>query len=196
MSARSGKLATDRDGAPASDPELMRQLAQGQLGALGELYDRYQAPLRSFLARATKDAHDVDDLLHASFLTAAKCAPRYDGRASCRPWLIGIAAQLLRRRRRASSRFVEVLSALKGTLQPARDPRPVLQARTDIERALGGLSEAKRVTLLMAEVEGLSCDEIAQALDVPVGTVWTRLHAARRELRQAIESEQAGAGQP
>jgi RNA polymerase sigma factor (sigma-70 family) len=174
----------------------MRELSTGQLGALGELYDRYQAPLRGFLARATRDAHDVDDLVHATFLSAAQCAQRYDGRASCRPWLIGIAAQLLRRRRRASSRFVEILTALKGTLQPASDPQPALQARTDVERALGLLSEAKRITLLMAEIEGLSCDEIAQALEVPVGTVWTRLHAARRELRQTIGRERGGAHKP
>ena len=79
------------------DPALLRQLAAGQLGALGELYDRYQAPLRLFLRRATGDAHDTDDLLHATFLAAAASAERYDGRANCRPWLVGIAVQLLRR---------------------------------------------------------------------------------------------------
>lgn len=177
----------------ASDPELMRELGGGHLGALGELYDRYHAPLRTFLARATRDAHDVDDLVHATFLAAARCAPRYDGRASCRPWLIGIAAQLLRRRRRASGRLVEILASLKSTLQPAPDPQPALEARTDVERALGSLTEAKRIAVLMAEVEGLSCEEIAQALEVPIGTVWTRLHAARRELRQAIGGEREGA---
>jgi RNA polymerase sigma-70 factor (ECF subfamily) len=187
MIARGTRPALDRSAPPATDPELMQQLASGQLGALGELYDRYQAPLRRFIARATRDAHDVDDLLQATFLTAAKSAERYDGRASCRPWLVGIAAQLLRRRRQAFSRFVEILSVFKGTLQPASDPRPALQARSDIERALGQLSEAKRLTLLMAEVEGLTCPEIAEALAIPIGTVWTRLHAARRELRQALD---------
>jgi RNA polymerase sigma-70 factor (ECF subfamily) len=170
----------------------MQQLAAGQLGALGELYDRHQAPLRRFIGRATRDAHDVDDLVHGAFLAAAQCAQRYDGRASCRPWLIGIAAQLLRRRRRALSRFVIVLTTLRDSLQSASDPRPALQARTDVERALGGLSEPKRITLLMAEVEGLSCDEIARALEIPIGTVWTRLHAARRELRKAIDSQTGG----
>jgi RNA polymerase sigma-70 factor (ECF subfamily) len=185
MNARSNRQSAERAPA-ASDAELMRQLAAGQLGALGALYDRYQAAVRSFIARATRDAHDVDDLLHATFLSAAKCAQRYDGRACCRPWLIGIAAQLLRRRRRAVGRFVAVLSALKGSLQAESDPRPALQARSDVERALARISEAKRITLLMAEVEGLSCDEIAQALEIPIGTVWTRLHAARRELQRAI----------
>ena len=194
MSSRGSKA--QQDVLEASDAELMRQLATGQLGALGALYDRYQAPLRRFLARATQDAHDVDDLVHGAFLSAAQCAERYDGRDSCRPWLIGIAAQLLRRRRRASGRLVAVLTALKGTLQPASDPRPHLQARSDVEKALASLSEAKRITLLLAEVEGLSCEEIAQALEIPIGTVWTRLHAARRELRRAIEGERAGASRP
>lgn len=193
MIARGAKPAA-RETVATPDPELMQQLAAGQLGALGELYDRYQAPLRSFLARATRDAHDVDDLAHATFLAAAKSADRYDGRSSCRPWLIGIAAQLLRRRRHSFSRLVSVLAALQGTQSSATDPRPTLQARTDLERALAQLSEAKRLTLLMAEAEGLSCAEISTALDVPIGTVWTRLHAARRELRQALDAE--GAGKP
>jgi len=184
--------ALERELPPAaSDPELMSQLAQGQLGALGTLYDRYQAPLRSFIARATGDAHDVDDLLHGTFLAAAKSAERYDGRACCRPWLIGVAARLVRRRRRTFGRFLEILSALKGSAPAASDPRGHLQARGDVERALAALSEAKRVTVLMAEVEGLSCAEIAEALGIPLGTVWTRLHAARRELRAALGEGEA-----
>jgi RNA polymerase sigma factor (sigma-70 family) len=182
----SGPRSATRSAPPLSDPELLTRLAMGQLGALGDLYDRYQAPVRSFVARATGDAHDVDDLVHATFLAAAKSAERYDGRDNCRPWLVGIAAQLLRRRHQSLGRFVSVLTSLKHTLDPAADPRPALQARTDLERALARLSEAKRTTLLMAEVEGLTCPEIAAALVIPVGTVWTRLHSARQELRELL----------
>jgi RNA polymerase sigma-70 factor (ECF subfamily) len=170
-----------------SDPDLLRQLAGGEIGALGELYDRYREPVRRFVARATSDADDVDDLVHATFLAAAKSASRYDGRPSCRPWLVGIAAQLLRRRRRSVQHLFAVLSSLRGTRAVTTDPRPALQARVDVERALCSISEVKRITLLLAEVEGLRCAEIAEALGVPIGTVWTRLHAARRELRRALE---------
>ena len=194
MSASGAKPTPAHGAPPRSDVELMQQLAAGQLGALGELYERYQAPLRSFVSRATGGAHDVDDLVHAAFLAAAASAERYDGRVSCRPWLIGIAAQLLRRRRQTFHRLVAVLSALQRAQHGSHDPRPALQARTDVERALARLSEPKRITLLMAEVEGLSCAEIAHALAVPIGTVWTRLHAARREVRQALD--QAGRGLP
>jgi RNA polymerase sigma factor (sigma-70 family) len=184
----SGPRPATRAAPPLSDPELFARLATGQLGALGDLYDRYHAPLRAFVARATGDAHDVDDLVHATFLAAVKSAERYDGRDSCRPWLIGIAAQLLRRRHQSLARLVSVLTSLKHTLHPSADPRPALQARTDLERALGRLSQAKRTTLLMAEVEGLTCPEIAAALAIPVGTVWTRLHSARQELRELLSA--------
>jgi len=167
----------------------MARLAAGESNALGALYDRYQARLRRFVARATADAEDVDDVVQATFLTAAKAAGRYDGRASCHPWLLGIAARLLRRRRRALGRFLGVLSSVTGAWATAVDPRPALQARNDVERALRRLSEAKRLAILMAEVEGLSCPEIAAALHIPLGTVWTRLHAARYELRRALQGE-------
>jgi RNA polymerase sigma-70 factor (ECF subfamily) len=176
-------------GGVASDPELLHRVAGGEIGALGELYDRYHEGVRRFVARATSDAEDVDDLVHSTFLAAAKSAARYDGRPSCRPWLIGIAAQLLRRRRQSFGRFLAVVASLHGTGLASSDPRRALQARGDLERALHRLSEAQRLALLMAEVEGLTCPEIAAALGIPVGTVWTRLHAARRELRRALGEE-------
>ena len=172
---------------PRSDAEIMRRLANGEIGALGELYDRYHEELRLFFARATSDAEDVDDLVQTTFLTAAKAANHYDGRPWCRPWLVGIAVQLLRRRRRAFGKLLAVLSSIRGTKPMAADPRRVLHARDDVERALARLSEAKRIPLLMAEVEGWSSLEIAAALGVPIGTIWSRLHAARRELREALE---------
>jgi len=170
-----------------SDPESMRRLANGEIGALGELYDRYHETLRLFVARATSDAEDVDDLVHATFLAAAKSANRYDGRPSCRPWLVGITVRLLRRRRRAFGTLLGVLSSLHLVKPATADPSAALHARNDLERALTRLSEAKRIPLLMAEVEGWSSPEIAAALGVPIGTVWSRLHAARRELREALE---------
>jgi RNA polymerase sigma-70 factor, ECF subfamily len=178
------------EGPPLSDPDLLRRLAGGDSGALGDLYDRHHEPVRRFLARATGDAEDVDDLVHTTFLAAARSAGRYDGRPSCRPWLLGIAVQFLRRRRRAVARLLAVLSSLSGARPVLADPQAALHARSDIERALLLISEPKRITFLLAEAEGLTCPEIAAVLEIPIGTVWTRLHAARRELRQALAEGQ------
>jgi len=189
MTTRSphGRLEAGASNATA-DPEIMRRLAAGDSSALGELYDRHCHAIRRFLAQATADAEDVDDLAHATFLAAAAISGRYDGRPSCRPWLIGIAAQLLRRRKRTFGRLRAFLSSLGGAQISSADPAPGWEARTDIGRALHALSEPKRVAFLLAEVEGLTCPEIAAALDIPIGTVWTRLHAARRELRSALKA--------
>lgn len=175
-------IATTR----SSDAELMSTLASGDIGALAELYDRYHTSVRRFLIRATGNADDVDDLLHATFLACAESASRYDGRESCRPWLMGIAAFQLRRRHRAFGRWLSVLSAFTLVQQVNETVTSEPDERTDVERALARLTEPKRITLLLAEVEGLTGPEIASALGIPVGTVWTRLHAARRELRQLL----------
>lgn len=191
MSApRRERSLPSRRGEPSSDAAIMERVARGERSALGELYDRHRQPVHRFLSVATGDAEDVDDLVQATFLEAAKSASRYDGRPSCRPWLIGIAAQLLRRRSRSIMRRFAALAAFAGLVgRTSASPAPTLDARRDLERALQRLSEAKRVTFLLAEVERQSCAEIAAALHIPIGTVWTRLHAARAELRRALDRE-------
>jgi RNA polymerase sigma factor (sigma-70 family) len=192
MVRRPPHAPAERDAADASDASILRRLAGGESGALGALYDRHQPRVRRFVARATSNAEDVDDLVHVTFLTAAKIAGRYDGRLSCHPWLIGIAAQLVRRRHRAVRRLFDVVSSLARGPSAIADPAPALLARRDVQRALSRLSPAKRIAIVMAEVEGLTCAEISEALRIPIGTVWTRLHAARRDLRRLLHDESEG----
>lgn len=182
------RVANSAERAAISDPMLLQRVEAGELDALGLLYDRYYTSIRHFVARATCDAADVDDLVHETFLAAADSAARYDGRPSCRPWLVGIVVTLLRRRNQRFGRLLRVLATLGSISSGSADLRPALDARHDVTRGLAQLSEAKRITLLMAELEGLSCQEIAALTRVPVGTVWTRLHAARRELRASMSS--------
>jgi RNA polymerase sigma-70 factor (ECF subfamily) len=171
----------------ATDAELLTRIAAGDLGALGDLYQRHRVDLRTFLLRATSGHGDADDVLHNTFLTAARIAARFDGRESCRPWLIGIAARLVQQRGQKLARVARYLARIASARSLARDPVPELHARNDVRHALAHLSAAKRVVILMAEVEGMTCAEIATALNIPIGTVWTRLHHARRELVAALE---------
>jgi RNA polymerase sigma-70 factor, ECF subfamily len=176
----------------ADDAAIVARLGLGDLGALGELYDRHHRAVGAFLARATSSAGDVDDLVQSTFLGAAEIAGRYDGRASCRPWLIGIAAKLVQRRRRSLGQIVRLVTRFAAERPAARDPRPQMEARDGLHHVadvLERMDAAKRVVVLMAEVEGLSCQEIADALGIPVGTVWGRLHAARHDLRAALPNE-------
>ena len=171
-------------GSSASDGELVARIADGDLGALGMLYDRYAAMLLGF-ARKHSPAEDAEDVVQIAFLRAVDAARRFDCERSAKPWLFGIAVQVLRERRRALRRLCLALAEV------ARWPRAFGSgaegAARDLSRALAKLSEAKRTVVLLAEVEGFSCQEIATILGVPVGTVWTRLHHARRELRASFE---------
>jgi RNA polymerase sigma-70 factor (ECF subfamily) len=186
----SGAPLPDRaDAPPEEDAILMRRLAGGDLGALGELYDRHWEDVHRFVVYATQDATDAEDLAQNVFLTAARVAERYDGRASCRPWLIGIAVRLVERRWQRQGRVARYLARWASSVNRVPDPGPALEARSTLDRvavALAQMTPTKRVVILMAEVEGLTCDEIARALAIPLGTVWTRLFAARKELRAAV----------
>jgi RNA polymerase sigma-70 factor (ECF subfamily) len=179
--------------AAATDADALTALARGEIGALGVLYDRHRAAVFQFVARALGNPADVEDIVHATFMTAAKAAASFDGRETCRPWLVGIAGRLIQRRRRSLFRFGRALSEL--TLHEAQrdvDPTQQLGARDQVTRiatALQTLSEAKRLVLLLTEVEGLSCQEVAKALEIPIGTVWTRLHHARKDLQHCLQED-------
>lgn len=173
------------------DEDALAALSRGEIGALGLIYDRYHAVVYAFVRRASADESDVEDIVQATFLSAAKTVASHDGKQTCRTWLVGIAGRILYRRRRGLSRWSRALREL--TLREAHryaDPHQELSARDEVQRlsaALAKLSEPKRVVLLLAEAEEQSCEQIAKALQVPVGTVWTRLHHARRELRLLLD---------
>jgi DNA-directed RNA polymerase specialized sigma24 family protein len=173
---------------PASpDASALRRVAQGDVGALGEVYERHVRVLLRFAARVA-GPDDAEDIVQATFVRAAKVAGTYDDRAgSGRAWLLGIAARLVQERRRSLARLSRALLRLGAGARPTWAPPQTHSS--DIEKGLRHLSDAKRVVLVLAEVEGFSCDEIARMLHVPVGTVWTRLHHARKELRQYYKED-------
>jgi RNA polymerase sigma-70 factor (ECF subfamily) len=172
------------------DPELMRAVAAGDLGALGVLYDRYHETTREFLSRAAPNPADAEDLVQETFLTLLQAAASYDGRPRAAGFIIGVAVQLLRRRRRFLGRWAEILWEVQDLYVAAvATPEDNARATEDlaaVDRALSRMSEAKRIVYLMVEREGLSGEEVAAALGVPIGTVWTRLHHARAALQRAL----------
>jgi RNA polymerase sigma-70 factor (ECF subfamily) len=171
------------EGAP-SDADLLRRVASGDVEALGALYDRHARALLAFARRAASP-EDAEDIVQNVFLRALSCAERFDpAAASARPWLFGITARIAGERRRSLRRFGAAIVRLATFGKRAAEPHAV--ERTDVERALASLSPPKREALLLVEVEGLTCEEAAAALGVPVGTVWTRLHHARREMRDLL----------
>lgn len=178
-----------------SDAELLTAVAAGELAPLGELYDRYARDVWRAVRRTMRNGSDVEDVVHATFLGLRRIAASYDGRASCRNWLCGIAVRLAMRHRRGAGRFQRMLGAFADAVRvrgPARDPERETGNQEELaalQRALGTLSEKKRAMFVLVELEGLSPEEAARALAIPAATARTRLFNARRELQEALRRE-------
>jgi RNA polymerase sigma factor (sigma-70 family) len=176
--------------AVAADDALFAQLASGDLAPLGELFDRHHAAIRQFVLRLLLDPAEVDDVVQDTFLTASRAAGSFAPGAAAKPFLFGIAAQLVRRRRRGFARFRRLLGALgqhAGEPQPSAMDQLVAEERTAaVHAALAKLSDRHREVLVMVELGGMSGVEVSRALGVPAGTVWRRLSEARTELARRL----------
>jgi RNA polymerase sigma factor (sigma-70 family) len=183
-------------GLQPSDGELIeRSLAEPEVFAV--LFDRYAADIHRYAARRL-GASTADDLVAETFLVAFRRRGSYDtGRSQARPWLYGIATSLIARQRRSEQRLYRALA--RTGLDPLPEPiadqvvrRVAAQGQQRrLAAALAGLSVADREVLLLLAWGGLSYEEIAEALGVPVGTVRSRLHRARRKLRKVLGGAEA-----
>lgn len=153
------------------------------------LFDRHAPAIHQYVSRRLgRDA--ADDITAETFLTAFRIRARYDaGRAGVRPWLHGIAAKLISRHRREEVRALKLLARtghdpVAESWTESADDRVTAQAASrPLAKALARLSESDRHTLLLFAWADFTYQEIAEALDIPVGTVRSRLNRARRKLR-------------
>ncbi len=177
---------------PPGDAALLRGIASGDLEALGHLYDRYARDVWRAVRRSLYEGADVDDIVHGLFLALPRLAKSYDGRASCRHWLCGIAVHFALRHRRGRGRFLRMVGSFAHTVSDLWMRNPEREAASQeelsrLQRALDRLSDKKRAVFVLVELEGLSAEETARALDIPTATVRTRLFHARRELQAAMD---------
>lgn len=197
MNPAVGKIRNREQPSETTDPRLLERMRDGDMGALGILFDRYAQDIRRVVTRLGVVPADVDDLVQLTFLEAMRAADQYDGRMHAKPWLAGIAVMMVRRHRRSLGRLVQRLADW------AREPSPETQETTAAdayethemarraERALAQLSAKKREVFILVAMEGLPGEQVASALSIPVATVWTRLHHARLDLRQLLSEEES-----
>ncbi len=191
-------LGPSPDGGP-SDEALVLRLRAGDGAALRALMERYRGPLFGYLARMLGSAEDADDLFQEAFLRVLRHADRFDGGRRFRPWLYAIATNLVRNTWRARGhrdaasldRPVEedgasLAALLAGPAAPPAEGAARAEAAAAVREAVGGLPEKGRDALVLFYFQGLSYDEVAQALDVPLGTVKSRIHNAVARLAQAL----------
>ncbi|WP_372668448.1 RNA polymerase sigma factor [Amycolatopsis kentuckyensis] len=156
------------------------------------VFDRHAAHIHRYLARRL-GGQLADDVLGETFLAAFTGRGRYDPDfPDARPWLYGIATNLVGKRRREEAREYRLRAALgPPAAQEGHADRVAArvsaQAMNDrLAAALNGLARGDRDVLLLIAWEGLAYDEVAAALDIPVGTVRSRLNRARKKVRAEL----------
>ena len=179
------------------DNSLILACRAGRTEAFGVLVQRYQDRLYPTMLRLTGSPEDALDLLQDAFLRAFEKLDRFHGESSFYTWVYRIAVNLAlsgRRRRRVTARL-GIGGGRGEPLDPQDDSTlsdptlPLERAERDdlIQTALNALADDHRAVVVMKEFDGLRYEEIAAILNVPVGTVRSRLHRARLDLRERLQ---------
>lgn len=170
------------------DAELAALAQAGDREAFGVLVSRYAGQARRVARGLLRSDADADDAAQDAFLAAFRNIGRYDPQRPFGPWLMRIVANAstdrLRRERVRSTDAIPVSTAFAGP-SPAREAS-MQEFREAVRQALSLLSERRRTAVVLYDVEGYSHQEIAEILNVPVGTVRSDVFHARRTLRKAL----------
>lgn len=172
-----------------SDAELVEAISRGDAEALRALHRRYQRPLFGFCQRLTRNAATADELVNDTLFQVWRSAGRFAGRSKPSTWLFGIAYHLVMNRLRRKTPPTVELDALTPLAADGPSPLGHAQGAEDagrLQAAMAGLSPEHRAVLDLAYAQGLSCQEIADAVGAPVNTVKTRLFYARGRLRETL----------
>lgn len=180
-----------------SAESLVQLCADGDQAALGLLFDRFHLRLHRFLSRFVgADSPDLEDLVQTTFLEVLRAAPRFRRQSSVQTWIFAIAVNVVRHHRRSEVRRRALFDAL---LEPGRQDggAPSPEEHTAQRLLLGRLAEAVaalphelRTAFVMCDLEDLPGLEVAEALGWRPGTLWRRLHEARKLLRQVLSQTQ------
>lgn len=177
------------------DRSIVARMAGGDAEALGELYGRYRRPLFSYLLLLTPDRGLAEEILQDTLVAVWRGAGRFEGRASVRGWLFGVARRQAHNavRRRVLPRAEEGALATVAADEPGPEAVALAAAeRAELTAAIGALAPLQREVLVLAVGHGLSYAELADVLGVPMGTVKSRLSNARRALQERLASRDGG----
>jgi RNA polymerase sigma-70 factor (ECF subfamily) len=188
-------------GTAASESGLVERCRRGDAEAFARLVAVHEGMVFNLAARLLGDAEEARDLSQEVFLQVFRTLGRFEGRSSLRTWIYRIVVNQCRnrqrwwrrRRRDRSLPLQDLTDAQEARLSEApggvNGPQQELERRDrarEVQEALAALSFDHRAILMLREVEGLSCEEVAGTLGLPAGTVKSRLARAREALRRRV----------
>jgi RNA polymerase sigma-70 factor (ECF subfamily) len=171
------------------DLDLLRRASGGDGKAFHVLVDRHVQRLYRLATSLVGNASDAEDVLQEALAGAYRGLGRFEGRSSVKTWLTRILVTQAAKWRRDRRRMGEVIPHAAPHEEPVvRGASEGVDHRIDLQAALQKLSPEHREVLTLREFDGLAYEEIAEVLGVPRGTVESRLHRARAELKDKLKA--------
>lgn len=188
MSDQHGDIVT------SSDLELVERAQAGDRSALDELLDRHYDRIAARCRRIAGNTADGDDATQEALLAIVRGLTRFDGRSSFSTWAYRVATNAcldeLRRRGRRPTPTEDDLDRVER--DHGDDLADDVARRDEVRTALATLTPEFRAPLVLRDLEGLDYAEIAETLDLPPGTVRSRIARARRQLADRLGNQEAG----
>jgi RNA polymerase sigma-70 factor, ECF subfamily len=173
-----------------SDEELYRRARGGDLASFDRLYDRHERPLFGFILRCVGERADAEEIFHDVFLNVMVGAEASFGEARFGAWLYRSARNACANRRRGAARGWRAMQGLEVVQAEGTDPEQQLlleERATALSRAVERLPEPLGEVFSLRSA-GLSYEEIASALGLPLGTVKSRMNSLVTQLKGEIDA--------
>ncbi|MCU1457094.1 MAG: putative polymerase subfamily sigma factor [Actinomycetia bacterium] len=179
-----------------SDDELARAAASGDAQALDELLARHVDRVHGVCARVLRDPQDALDATQNALIAIARGIDRFDGRAAFTTWMYRVATNAALDEGRRSSRRPTPVDELPNAVDGRSGTEATVSASIDVHAALAQLPDEFRVAVVLRDLEDLDYAEIAAILDIPPGTVRSRIARGRTALAAILTDRSAGNSDP
>lgn len=177
-----------------SDAEYVRRLQHGETDAFEILIRRHEKTIFNLVYRMLGDYDEAAETSQEVFLSAYRAIDRFRGEANFSTWLYRIALNHTSTRRKNLNRRQQRIVPLEDT-EPVRDPQPgpaetieKKEIRERVQSALNTLEPDDATVILLRDLQDIPYEEVARLLEIPVGTVKSRLHRARQALKSQLAS--------
>src|SRR5262252_3398713 len=177
---------------PDRERELVERCRRGEVGAFEELVDRYKSLVFAMIMRTIPDRSQAEDLAQDVFLRVHRGLPYFRGEARLSTWIyrivINVCAQETSRQRPPAVSLDDPAARLRTPSTVDRQFSD-FELRERLEKAIQQLPPQYRVLIAGHYLQGLQYEDLAEAMQLPLGTVKTQLHRAKRQLRELLEGE-------
>jgi RNA polymerase sigma-70 factor (ECF subfamily) len=176
---------------PDHERELVERCRRGEVGAFEELVDRYKNLVFAMIHRTIPDPSSADDLAQDVFLRIHRGLPYFRGEARLSTWIYRIVVNVCVQDRGRGAPSVSLDDVKARVSAPAAADRHAndLELRDRLEKAIAQLPAQQRVLIAAHYLRGVQYEELAEAMSLPLGTVKTQLHRAKRQLRTLLETD-------